>query len=75
MGVFLCPVNLSWLLFIVLCNQKGNQVPIYNKSFGDFIDSISANKGSSIRGWFGAGTPSCKCHEMSSKKKVRGGVG
>ena len=45
MGVFLCPVNLSWLLFIVLCNQKGNQVPIYNKSFGDFIGAILANKG------------------------------
>ena len=37
MGVFLCPDNLSWLLFIVPCNQQGNQVPIYNKSFGDFI--------------------------------------
>ena len=43
--VFLCPVNLSWLLFTVLCNQKGNQAPIYNKSFGDFIGTISANKG------------------------------
>ena len=45
MGVFLCPVNLSWLLFIVPCNQQGNRVPIYNKSFGDFIGAILANKG------------------------------
>ena len=45
MGVFLCPVNLSWLLFIVPGNQKGNQVPIYNKSFGDLIGTILANKG------------------------------
>ena len=44
-GVFLCPVNLSWLLFIVPCNQQGNQVPIYNKNFGDFIGTILANKG------------------------------
>ena len=45
MGVFLCPVNLSWLLFIVPCNQQGNQVSIYNKSFGDFVSIILANKG------------------------------
>ena len=27
------------------CNQQRNQVPIYNKSFGDFIGTILGNKG------------------------------
>ena len=32
-------------LFMVPCNQQGNQVRICNKSFGDFIGTILANKG------------------------------
>ena len=31
----LCPINLSSLLFMVPCNQQGNQVRICNKSFGE----------------------------------------
>ena len=36
---------LSSLLFMVPCNQQGNQVRICNKSFGDFIGTVLANKG------------------------------
>ena len=36
------PVNLSWLIFTVPWNQQGNQVRIYNKSFGEFIGAILA---------------------------------
>ena len=39
------PINLSSLLFIVPCNQKGNQVRICIKSFVDVIGTILANKG------------------------------
>ena len=38
-------INLSSFLFMVPCNQQGNQVRICNKSFGDFIGTILANKG------------------------------
>ena len=41
----LCPINLSSLLFIVPCNQQGNQVHLCNKSFGDFLGTILENKG------------------------------
>ena len=34
----LCPIKktFSLLLFIVPCNQQGNQVRIYNKRFGNY---------------------------------------
>ena len=45
-GFFLY-VQLTFLgyFFIVSCKQQGNQVRIYNKSFGDFISTILADKG------------------------------
>ena len=45
-GFFLY-VQLTFLdyFFIVPCKQQGYQVRIYNKSFGDFITIILADKG------------------------------
>ena len=45
-GFFLY-VQLTFLdyFFIVPCKQQGYQVRIYNKSFGDFISIILADKG------------------------------
>ena len=52
-------------------NKHKREIIVYLQVYS-FFSQVTASTMSSIRGGFGAGTTSCKCHEMSSKKKVCG---
>ena len=71
--------NYLYIYIFLISSVIGSVVNIVVQMIGFYLTATSMKrvqyKGSSKGGGFGAGTTSCKRHEMSSIKNVWGGVG